>query len=127
MNNQLLIDCSMGALWTKLGQAQTPIPPPAVLTGDVAADREHLMDLSHREKADLKRIDAREGAAIDAVRDDKSLAPEQKSEKIAAITKDARKDRAELREKFEARREILRRDYVNDRRDSLQDAYYSRR
>jgi len=117
-------------------------PPPSTADPDVQRDKRELQEARQdiredvkdirQDQAEVKALDAKhadamrdlnakEKAAIDAIRDDKSLTPDQKKERIAQLRAQFDSERKALNEKFRADKAVLHKDLKADRKDLRRD------
>ena len=113
-----------------LAQGQTPPVPAGVQQEkhdirrerkDIRGDRERIKQSKAQEKEANRDLRAKEKAAVDAVKGDKSLNPAQKKARIADVRKDFGAQRKALAEKFRDERKELREDIRKDRAEIRHD------
>ena len=71
-----------------LALTQSPLSAWAQGAGDVRDDLKQMQALDAKHADAVQDLNAKEKAAMEAVKDDKSLTPEQRKEKLAAIRAD---------------------------------------
>lgn len=98
--------------------------PPSDIAKDrqeVRADLEEMQALDAKHAGAVQDLNAQEKTAREAVRDDKSLTPEQRKEKLAAIREDFNARRKTLNETFRADKRKILADLKRDRADIRKD------
>lgn len=115
------------AVQTPDNQSQVKTAPPAEIQKDKAevkkdvkeiqGDKQKLADINKLEQADRKDLNAKEKAAVDAVKTDAALTPAQKAAKISALRKDFNAQRKAVTEKYQAERKAAKSEINKDRKD----------
>lgn len=123
-NASLLLLSWMLAPGLALAQDPAVKTPPA--SSDVKTDHKDMQALDAKHAADVKDLNAKETAAMQAVKDDKTLTSAQRKEKLAAIRGDFKTQRKALNATFRDDKKKIQGDMKKDRADSRKEARDSR-
>lgn len=109
-----------------LALAQDPAMKTPPAGADVMADRKDMQSLDAKHADGVKDLNAKEKAAMQAVKGDKTLTPAQRKEKLSAIREDFKTQRKALNQTFRADKNKMHGGMKKDRADGRKEARDSR-